>query len=130
MYIDEILFPRVTNREDFNTVLSLVDDSDGSPIDLSAITFQCEIRRLRFMGFGSPYYDSTIYDGGPVILATLANGFLTVIDLGKLQIRIPESAMKALCAATYQLSMTCTDGTDTRQIFLGRLPVVDGGVST
>lgn len=64
---------------------------------------------------------------GPIIQAQLGN-MLTVIDVGVLQIRIPESVIAKLHHKTYGAAMTMFDGYDTRQIFIGKLPIFNGGV--
>lgn len=64
----------------------------------------------------------------PVISAQLGNG-LAVVDLGKLQIRIPAATIAKLHHKTYGAAMTMFDGYDTRQIFIGKLPILSGGVT-
>jgi len=68
-------------------------------------------------------------DTGPIIAAQLGNG-LTVIDIGIVEIRIPQSLMTKLSHKTYGASMGMFDGADTRQLFIGKLPVLSGGLST
>lgn len=130
MYIWPVLFPPVSNREDWFQILSLNDDDTGAAIDLSGLTFQLEIRNLQD-GSTSQYNISSFYyaSASPIITAALGTG-LTVVDVGKLQIEILETKMRALNPGTYQVACTCTDGTKTRQLFVGRLPIIDGGVTT
>lgn len=66
---------------------------------------------------------------GPIIRAQLGN-MITEVDIGVLQIRIPASQMIALRHRTYRAAMILFDGYDTRQLFIGKLPILSGGVST
>lgn len=106
-------------------------------------TFQFEIRGETPNNTGSGYiawYDfGTPDDQGPILIASLGNG-ISIVDIGTLQILIPESTFKTVLdvpynsqsntyARTFLASMTGTDGVNTRQLFVGRLPVLYGGVS-
>jgi hypothetical protein len=131
MYINPVLLPQVSNREDFLLTLSLYDDDANEPIDLTGWTFQFEIRRpgaQRFDGGYGWYADMGAVDVSPTLAASLGSG-ITVLDTGLLQILIPEARMKTLCPATYLACLTATDGVNTRQLFIGRLPVLYGGVT-
>lgn len=68
-------------------------------------------------------------DAGPIISAQLGN-MLTVIDIGIVEIRIPQTEMTKLRHKTYGASMGMFDGADTRQLFVGKLPILSGGLST
>jgi hypothetical protein len=107
-------------------------------------TFQFEIRGTTPTNLGLDYIDwydfGTVGDNEPILQATLANGFLTFVDQGTLQINIPESTFKTALdvpfssqsntyARTYMASMTMTDSVNTRQVFLGRQPILYGGVT-
>lgn len=98
-------------------------------------TFACEIRRLKGLhdfdlAYGSAWDNWGTYgDSGPIITLALGNG-LTMIDVGVLQIRSPEINFRKLHHRTYGLSLSMTDSYDTRQVFLARLPVLYGGVTT
>lgn len=125
-------FPEVTNREDWSQIVGINDAETGLAVDLTGLTFQCEVRRMpprvQGSGYGAFYDIGTVNWDAPVLTAALGSG-LTVIDIGKLQISFPESKMRALDPGTYAVALTATDGTATRQIFLGRLPVLFGGVT-
>jgi hypothetical protein len=107
-------------------------------------TFQFEIRGTTPTNLGLDYIDwydfGTVGDNEPILQATLANGFLTMVDQGTVQILIPESTFKSALdvpfssqsntyARTYMAAMTATDSVNTRQIFLGRQPILYGGVT-
>ena len=97
-------------------------------------TYQCEIRRLkREHNFDYAYTSSWDFyggggDDGPIITVALGAG-LTLVDVGVLQIRVPELTFRKLRHRTYGLSLTMTDSYDTRQVFIARLPLQSGGVS-
>lgn len=67
-------------------------------------------------------------EGSPVISAQLGNG-LSMVDIGRLQIRIPVSIMAKLRHRTYGAALSMFDGADTRQVFIGKLPILNGGVT-
>lgn len=133
MYASPILFPQVTNRETFDPVIALYDDETGEPLDLSTITtIQVEVRCA---GQGAGHFATPTvpwYDDGPgatpILSASLGNG-VTVLDIGIFQIAFTETQMRTLRAGTYVIGCTVSDGTVTRQLFIGRLPVLDGGVT-
>lgn len=220
MYINPVLFPQVTNREDLLRTVSLFDDDTGEAIDVSgrvlaapgdftaanwvvtagdvvtasvteltipdypigdqlqavALTvgaglaiaagspvtiadaaagantmtgyvtsyapatgaliaqigcaFEFEIRG-QHRGDDDDGYGPTSYIGSgacesPLISAQLGNG-LSLVDLGKIEIRIPAATMAKLRHRTYGIAMSAYDGYDSRQLFIGKLPVFAGG---
>lgn len=107
-------------------------------------TFEFELRGDTPNNTGSGYiawYDfGTPDDQGPIVQATLANGFLTMVDVGFFQINIPEAAMRlvldtpynsqsGVLSRTLDVGMTMTDSVNTRQVMLGKLPILYGGVT-
>jgi hypothetical protein len=126
-----VLLPQVSNREDFLLMLVISDDDTGNLLNLSAVAFEFEIRDLgpHHHGDGySPFFDiGVVSHSAARITATLGNG-ITVVDTGVIQIRIPAAQLQILHSKTYSASLTMTDGVDTRQPFIGRLPVLYGGV--
>lgn len=80
-------------------------------------------------GYGPSYFIGTDSLSAPIIAAQLGN-FLTIVDVGVVQIRIPLVTMKQLARKTYGAAMTLFNGApDTRQLFLGKLPILYGGVN-
>jgi hypothetical protein len=221
MYLNPVLFPQQTNREDLLTTVALFDDDTGAAIDVSgrtlagpgdftaanwvvtsgvivtasasvmtikdypigsemqaiactvglglAITagapvtikdaatglntmtgyvtsyapatgalvvqigcaFEFEIRgHHHHHGYGGGYGSSVAIGSddceAPLISAQLGNG-ISVVDLGKLQLRIPAMTMAKLRHRTYGVGMTSFDGYDSRQLFIGSLPIFSGG---
>lgn len=76
-------------------------------------------------GYGSSSMIGTDCVDAPLISAQLGNG-LTLVDLGKIEIRIPAATMAGLSYRTYDIGMTAYDGADTRQLFVGKLPIIAG----
>jgi hypothetical protein len=77
----------------------------------------------------SPFYDiGTTNDEGPILSASMGNG-ITITDVGFIQIFIPAAVFGKLHEQTYLVGLTMTDSINTRQIFIGELPVQWGAVS-
>jgi hypothetical protein len=78
-------------------------------------------------GYGSSFgvEDHT----GPIVQAQLGSG-ITVIGLGVLQIRIPAATLFKTRHRTYSVAMAAYLGGDSRQILLGKQPILYGGLST
>jgi hypothetical protein len=78
-------------------------------------------------GYGPSSFIGTDNHEQPLISAQLGAG-ITLVDVGVIQIRIPASTMNKLHHKTYGAAMTAFDGADTRQLFVGKLPILSGGV--
>jgi len=92
--------------------------------------FEFEIRSHHHHSDGyGPSFGVTDGGDGPIISAQLGNG-ITVVDLGRAQLRIPASVMAKLHHRTYGVAMAMYLGGETRQLFVGKLPILSGGVSS
>lgn len=105
----------------------------GALVAQIGCAFEFEIRgHHHHHGYGGGYGSSIAIGSddceAPLISAQLGNG-ISVIDVGKLQIRIPAATMAKLRHRTYGVGMTSFDGYDSRQLFIGRLPIFSGGVN-
>lgn len=106
--------------------------ASGALVAQCGVAFEFEIRgeadgRSGYDdGYGPSYAIGSDNCDAPLISAQLGNG-LTLIDLGKVEIRIPAATMASLRHRTYRVGMSAYDGYDSRQIFIGRLPVFGGG---
>jgi hypothetical protein len=113
-----VTFPAQSNRASW-VFIGLVTDLDDNPIDISACSMVFQV--------------STPHSGLPVngLTASTDNGKLTIIDVGKFRWFFTEGEMRGLCAGQYDTGLTLTndDGTQTVQLSVGPLPIVDGVVS-
>ena len=106
--------------------------ASGALVCQIGTAFEFEIRHIgpgdyHRTGY-SVFYDIGTYPSlGPIITAQLGNG-LTIIGVGVMQILIPAMIFQKLHLSTYLASMNMTDSVNTRQIFVGQLPVEFGGV--
>lgn len=117
--------------------------ANGALVCQIGCTFQFEIRIAGPHNDSSgyvPWYDMGSYpDYGPLLQASLGNG-ITIVDVGVIQIFIPETQFRKLgntgassipmdWGGTYRCGLTATDSVNTRQLFIARLPVLSGGVT-
>lgn len=139
MFQNPTLFPQISNRETWLQIVQLADNDTRQLIQLNddsgnpAYDVELEIieasPRAGIMGYApSPWYD---WDCAPIISASLDN-YISIIDIGTLQIQIPKSVIRSLVAKTYDVFMTISPigEDDGRQIWIGRLPVLYGGRNT
>jgi hypothetical protein len=131
---------QATGLNSMTGYITSYNKNNGALVCQIGLTYQFEIRRggPRNVGAGYiPWYDfGTPDDIGPLLTVALGSG-ITVIDVGVLQIRIPEITFRTLAdntnvsatTGTFKLGMTMTDSIDTRQLFLADLPVLYGGVT-
>lgn len=107
----------------------------GALVVQIGMTFQFEIRKQPHSGplsYGYGYSSfpalGTYDEDVPEITASLAN-YITITDVGFIQILIPESVVKTLRPGTRRASLTMTDSVNTRQLYCAQLPIVSGGVT-
>lgn len=81
----------------------------------------CDYGSSSFIGFDS--------SDTPVVQAQLGSG-LTNVGLGVVQIKIPASTLFKTHHKTYNVAMAIYLGGDTRQVFVGKQPILYGGLST
>jgi hypothetical protein len=109
--------------------------ANGALVAQIGLFFQMEIRRMseeRHFDDYSSWYDwggggSPPFSDQPLIRASLGSG-LTIIDVGYIQINIPALIMQQLRLRTYSIAMAMTDSINTRQVFIGELPILFGGI--
>lgn len=141
MYQNPTLFPAISNRESLGPLIIQIADGDtGDLISLTDINnvslyaIAMEITPARTQGHGSgwnttsPYYDDC---DAPTISATLAD-YISIVDVGTIQIQIPKSVMQPLRPGTFDVFLTIDPlgADDGRQLLIGRLPVLYGGRNT
>lgn len=116
----------------------------GTLVCQIGLSFQFEIRgdggAGGYPGYGPAYDWGLPNDQGAILRAGLGTG-VSIIDIGYFQILIPEATFKQVLdlpynsqsntvARTLMASLTITDSVNTRQLYIGRLPVLYGGVTT
>ena len=109
-----VTFPPQSNRASW-VFIGQITDLDDQPIDLTGLPMVFQIRDK---------------NGTPILMASTGNGKITVVDLGIFRWFFTLDDMRTLCADTYQTGMTLqnNDGTQTVQLSVGPLPIVDGVV--
>lgn len=112
-----------------NTITGLVVSyapATGALVVQAGASFDFEIR-------GRHHHDSysSWWDPGEtseqLINLTLGSG-ISIIDVGVIQIRADALTMQTLHHRTYDANLVMYFNQDTRQIFVGKLPVLSGGV--
>lgn len=110
--------PQITNATDWAVTVAVIDDTTGVGFDLStytAITVRVTDSR------NSQMLTGTLSDG--TIVVTADDDAVSSI----LSWTFRASEMATLAAGSYTVAVKIGDGTNTTQLILGRLPVVDGG---
>jgi hypothetical protein len=114
-------------------------NNSGTLVVQIGVTFQFEIRRSgprnnNLDDFSPFFYVGMVLNQPPLITASLGlpsptSASITHVDTGLIQIRVPQAIFRQLNHRTFQVALVMTDSIDTRQIFVGELPVLYGGVS-
>jgi hypothetical protein len=110
-------FKPVTNQSDWATSIQFNDKATGTPIDITGDDMPNSFAlAVQLVGDGNM----------PALTGSTATGELTLPSLGILQIFFPAARMQALTPGSYDVGLTVTNGVNTAQILLGRLPLVNG----
>lgn len=109
-----VTFPPQSNRASWSRSI-LVTDFDDNPIDLTGCSVVLAV---------SDYY------GVQRLVASTDNGKITIVDLGTFQWFFSSDEMRGLYLGTYDTGLTLTnsDGSDTVQLTIGPIPIIDGVV--
>lgn len=113
---------------DTGDAISLTD-INNNPLYAIALEISPAQPRGHSGGFGtSPWYDD---DCAPSLSASLAD-YISIVDVGTIQIMIPKSKMQTLRGRSYDVFLTIDPNgvDDGRQLLIGRLPVLYGGRNT
>jgi hypothetical protein len=123
-----VTFPPQSNRASW-VFIGQITDLDDNPIDLTncSLVFQIRGRRDGDPGYGR--YGGGNHSGASLCAST-DNGKLTIVDIGKFRWFFTLQDMHSLCPGTYDTGLTLTndDGTQTVQLSVGPLAIVDGVV--
>lgn len=125
------------NNVMIGTVVSYGSNS-GALVCQIGYTWQFEIRRAGPKNTGAGYiswWDFGVPDDlGPLVKAVLGGGpnvgTISIIDVGFVQVFIPEIIIKTLNPGVHKAAMNMTDGVNTRQLLIGQLPILAGGLTT
>ena len=122
-----------TGLNTFTGYVTSYSFSTGILVVQIGMSFLFEIRRLVQSTYNNSgyetWYDFGVPDGcAPLLKATNGRG-ISIIDIGVIQILFPASMTQQLRGGTYQTGLMMTDGVNTRQLFIGPLPVFQGSVS-
>lgn len=98
-----------SNREDWELDIALEDET-GAAIDTTGCTLVISVRD----------------DNNVEVLAGKTGAEITIPETGTARIRFPASQVRALCAGTYAVGLTITDGTNTAQLFVCTVQCIDG----
>lgn len=128
-----VTFSDPTGKNTMTGYVTSYAPATGALVAQIGSAFEFEIRGAHHCdGYGDGYGSSSLIGSDdftqPIISAQLGTG-ITIVDIGKLQIRIPVATIAQLRHKTYGVAMTMFDGADSRQVFLGKMPVLSGGVS-
>lgn len=105
---------------------------------IATVSIELEIRRVarhgsdfRDSGYGANYTLGSYDCDRPILTASIGNG-ITIVDQGIFQIYFSKASFRQLGSGMHSVAATLAsaDGIDVRQLFLGRLPVSSGGVTT
>lgn len=110
------------------------DPGTGTLVCQIGMVFRFEIRRLgpRSNVTGDayvPWYDFGVQgEEFPLIVASLGQG-ISIVDIGVVQVRVPAAMFQRLRGGTYSAAIAFSDSVDTRQVYIGSLPVIPGRLS-
>lgn len=106
----------------------------GALVAQIGYTVAFEVRRagnpVQITDTYQPWWDYGAVQSGPVVVLSVGNG-ISFPDVGQIQVDITVAQMRTLDRATYNVGcvITSADGTEARELFIGRLPVLSGYVT-
>jgi hypothetical protein len=121
-----VTFPPQSNRASW-VFIGQITDLNDVPIDLTNCSMVFQIRPKRE---GDPGYGRYGGHSGASLIASTDNGKLTYVGVGTFRWFFTLQDMHGLCPGTYDTGLTLTndDGTQTVQLSVGPLAIVDGVV--
>jgi hypothetical protein len=110
--MQNIRFPQASNRADWTCRFTVTDPNDGTLVDLSPYTVTIQVsRRDR---------------SWPELSGSTTDGHVIFPGSGVISFTFRASEMNCLVSGTYEVGAIVTDGTNTTQLLIGTVPVVDG----
>lgn len=104
----------VSNREDVELLLAVIDEDTGEETDLTSAAIIVEV---------------SDHGGGIRWSGSIADGDITLSEDTVMRILIPRASMVGICPGTYNFGMTVTNGGLTKSAIVGTLAVADGIVT-
>jgi hypothetical protein len=110
MYVGSL--PAVSNREDWQQAITLVDADSGELIDISGCEVTLTVREFRSK--------CTVLQG------SIDAGQITLPEDGTFLWNFPAVQMKALCQAQYEIGVRISQDSRTAQLVIGTVDVLEG----
>lgn len=106
-------------------------DSTTGAVNFTIATVGIELEIRRAEGHGTNYMLGPYDWGAPILTASIGNG-ISIVDIGTFQIYFSETDFRSLSSGMHSIAATLAsaDGIDVVQLFLGRLPILSGRVTT
>lgn len=109
----QILFPQTSNDATWIFTGQIKDASTGELLDLSDLSFVFSVEDQ---------------NNCSKLVASTANGKFTILSLGIFRWEFTRDEMRSLCPGTYDTGLTMSNDTQTTQLSVGSLPIVDGNM--
>lgn len=132
----DIRFDQVSNCSDWSESMQLTDEDTGSLIDLSGYTITVWLIYQSFRGPGNArpaswdyYAPGSLNAQGyqsPVLEASTSNGKVTIDSTGIFSWAFTASDLQPLAPGVYEIGGIMSDGTNTAQLFIGTVPLIEG----
>jgi len=123
MYVGSL--PAVSNREDWQQAITLVDGDTGELIDISLCSVTMTVRpfqkaaNIRSDGYGSP----TV---APVLTGSTASGEITLPETGTFLWNFDDTRMAGLCQGQYEIGGRIKQDDRTAQLIIATVDVFEG----
>jgi hypothetical protein len=119
--MNKVNFPSVSNAADWSQTLQITDDTTEQGFDLTAYT----TIQIRVTDKNNGEKLAGSLSGGQIVVSDDDDDIASVITW-----TFRASTMANIAPGSYTVALRISNGTDTTQIILGRLPVVDGGFTS
>src|SRR5262245_55121956 len=110
MYLGSL--PTVSNREDWQQAITLVDADTGETIDISACDITLTVRDFR--------------DKRQALVGSVASGEVTLPEAGTFMWSFPASRMSGLCQLQYEIGVRIAQDDRNAQLIIATVEVLEG----
>lgn len=115
-----------SNRADWVDVVE-VRGPDKELMDLSTATeIVVQVAPKQYGEYGG--YSEQSY-AAPMLTATLSNGKVAHVELGKFEFSFTKGEMRGICGGVYDVEITVEKDGRTTSVFLGTVPIREGVVT-